>query len=103
MKKETKKYSCFIIVFFVFMNLRFHCLKIKNLKTNSKHRSAPRAVRQKAQLAERCHSVFSLLFYVFNLRAGVKLVMRTIVGFGLSVLFGSIEIIFKISCFYFFA
>ena len=80
-KKIFMRYYCF----FVFMtrawkanrwnNLRFNCLKIKNLKTTSKHRSAPRAVRQKAQLAERCHSVFSLFFYVFNLRAGVKLVM----------------------------
>ena len=77
-----------------------HCLKIKNLKTTSKHRSAPQAVRQKAQLAERCHSVFSLFFYVFNLRAGVKLVMRTIVVFRLFVLFGCIEIILKISCFW---
>ena len=80
-KKIFMRYYCF----FVFMtrawkangwnNLRFHRLKIKNLKTTSKHRSAPRAVRQKAQLAERCHSVFSLFFYVFNLRAGLKLVI----------------------------
>ena len=99
MKKETKNYSCFTIVFLVFMNVRFQCLKIKTLKTTSKRRSAPRAVRQKAQLAERCHFVFSLFLYVFNLRAGVRLVMRTIVVFRLFVLFGCIEIILKISCF----
>ena len=69
MKKETKNYSWVNIVFFVFMNLRFQRLKIKNLKTTSKRRSAPRAVRQKAHLAERCHSVFSLFLNVFYLRA----------------------------------
>ncbi|PRZ22833.1 hypothetical protein BC624_10681 [Flavobacterium granuli] len=61
-------YYCFL----VFMNLRFHCLKIQNLKTTSKLHSALLAVRLSGSACGTLPFRFSLFIDVFNLRADSK-------------------------------
>ncbi|MBG6187849.1 hypothetical protein IWX80_002221 [Flavobacterium sp. CAN_S2] len=61
--------------FFVFMNLRFQCLKIQSLKTTSKCRSTARAVRLSGSTRGLLPLYFFVVFYTFYLRAvrrGIK-------------------------------
>ena len=70
MKKVTKKYSRVVIVFLVFMNLRFHCLKIKSLKTTSKYRSTARAVRPSSSTRGLLPLYFFVVFLCFLFKGG---------------------------------
>ena len=54
------------------MNLRFHCLKIQNVKTTSKLHSAPLAVRLSGSACGGTAFPFFVVFDVFNLRADSK-------------------------------
>ena len=62
--------------FFVFTNLRFHFLKINNLKTTSKLHSAARAVRLSGSTCGLLPFRFYVVFYVFNLRAAPRISER---------------------------
>jgi hypothetical protein len=74
MKKVTKKYSRVVIVFLVFMNLRFHCLKIKSLKTTSKCRSTARAVRPSSSTRGLLPLYFFVVLLCFLFKGGVRVV-----------------------------
>ena len=68
-QKKQKKIFMLYYCFFVFMNLRFHCLKIKNAKTTSKRRSAALAVRLSGSTRGLLQLCFIVVFYSFYLGA----------------------------------
>ncbi len=69
-EKSNKKLFMVYYCFLVFMNLRFHCLKIKSLKTTLNFRSMPRAVRHADSTRGALPLQFFVVFLCFFFKGG---------------------------------